>query len=219
MPVKARIEPIDQWVNVTVNELLSPPARAKAVADFARGALREAQETNRGALGAEPPYEQFVDGRRGAALESVNPDRGVIVFEFELVNEALTWIMAELIRRSPRGPAGGAGTYREAHRAFADGKEIALGADLPPAAEYSFTNTVIYARKLEIGRTESGRDFLVSVPNRIYDRVSFDAARRFSNIAKIGYTFRALQSGALVRGRRGRGTATMRYPTITVRMT
>lgn len=217
--MRVKVEPIDSWINVTVSELLGPQARSKAVADFARGALREAQDTNRSALGSEPPYEQFVDSRRGAPLESVNPDRGNIVFEFELVNDVLTWILAELVKRSPRGPAGGAGTYREAHQVFADGIEIALGPDLPRAEEYSFTNTVIYARKLEIGRTKTGRDFLVSVPNRIYDRVSHEAARRFSNIAKIGYTFRALHGGAAVRGRRGRGTLTMRYPTITVRMT
>jgi len=198
-----------------VNEFLAPEARSKAVASFARGAFREAQDKNKAALGREPPFEQFVDGRRGAALETVNPDRGRIVFEFELIGDVLAWIHAELVTRSPVGPAGGAGTYRAGHRLFAAGREIAWTDDVPAAAEWSVTNTVIYARKLEIAQTQSGRDFLVSVPNRIYDRVSYDAAQRFSRVVKIGYTFRALTAGDTVRGRSKRQA--MRYPTITVR--
>lgn len=213
--MRAKIDPIDRWVDITVSEMLGPEARSKAVADFARKELAGAQATNKAALGAEPPFEQFVDGRPGAPLETVNPDRGRIVFEFALAGDVLRWIHAELVRRSPIGPPGGAGTYRESHRLFADGREIALAEELPAAAEFSFTNTVIYARKLEIGRTRSGRDFLISVPNRIYDDVSHEAALKFSRIAKIGYTFRPLVAGGSVRGRAKRQA--MRYPTIWVR--
>ena len=215
--MRVRIEPIDSWVAVTVDETLSPQARSKAVADFARGALRETQADNQRALGREPPYDQFVDGRAGAPLESVNPDRGVIVFEFELINDVLSWILAALVERSPRGPAGGAGTYRESHRLFADGREIAPDGDVPAAEEYSFTNIVVYTRRLEIGRTKSGRDFLVSVPNRIYERTARDASARFGNVAKIGFTYRGLVSGGYVGGRAG-NKSKMRYPTITVRV-
>lgn len=214
MPVETKVEPLDSWVQVTVDETLSPRARSAAIAGFAREKLAEARTKNRQATGGETPYRQFVDGRQGAPLESVNPDRGVIVFEFDLVKDVIDWILARLVARSPRGPAGGAGTYREAHRLFADGHEIAPGGALPPAAEYSITNTVPYARRLEIGVTKSGRAFLVSVPNRIYDRVSADAARRFSRVAKIGFTYRALVNGGLVRG----GKRSLRYPTITVRV-
>lgn len=209
--MKVRIDPVDQWVNITVDELLSPLARSKAIADFARKELVEALDGNARVLGTVTPYEQFVDGRKGASLESVNPDRGVIVFEFELIADVLRWIHAELVERSPRGPAGGAGTYRDAHRLFADGREIALGPDLPEAAEYSFTNTVPYARKLEIGTTESGRPFVIRTEPRLYDQVSAEAARRFKGTVKIAYTFRALAGG--YRTKRG----AMRYPTIIVR--
>ncbi len=211
--MKVRVEPVDLWLNIVVDETLSPQARSKAVADFARKELVEALDVNRQALGSFTPYEQFVDGRKGASLDSVRPDNGVIVFEFELVADVLKWIHAELVERSPRGPAGGAGTYRDEHRLFADGKEIALGAELAPAAEWSFVNTVPYARKLEIGTTESGRAFVIQAEPRLYDHVSAEAARRFKGVVKISYTFRPLVGGYRTK-RRG----AMRYPTITVRM-
>ncbi|MFC3071486.1 hypothetical protein [Shinella pollutisoli] len=230
--MRVKVEPLSQWLDVTVSELLSPEARSKAVADFARAALRDAQETNRRSLGSEAPFEQFVDGRAGAALESVDPDRGRIVFEFELINDVLQWVLAALIERSPRR----SGDYMRGHRLFADEREIAADGEIPPAAEYSFTNTVPYTRRLEIGKTKSGRDFLVSVPNRIYERTAKDARARFGNVVQIRMTYRAVIGGAQVnaeklpvasrraRDRRGRFVAagrphnvsTVRFPTITV---
>lgn len=213
--MRVKIEPIDQWVNVTVSELLSPDARSKAVASFARVQFRAAQDTNRAALGNEPPFEQFVDGRKGAMLESVNPDKGRIVFEFELVGDVVKWIMTELIRRSPRGPAGGAGTYREQHALLVDGVEMPIRGEMPVGSEFMIVNTTPYARKIEIGTTKAGRPFVINAEPRLYDRVSHEAAARFSRVAKISYTFRPLAGGARVRGRSG--PRDMRYPTIFVR--
>ncbi|MEO3386003.1 hypothetical protein [Mesorhizobium sp. CAU 1741] len=233
--MKVKIEPLDQWVSVTVSEMLSPEARSKAVADFARAALADARESNRKALGTETPYDQFVDGRPGAPLDSVNPDRGLIVFEFELVGDVLRWILAALIERSPKR----SGDYIAGHRLFADGREIALGGEMPVAEEYSFTNMVPYSRRLEIGKTQSGRDFLVSVPNRIYQRTAKDARARFGNVAKIGFTFRGIVDGMQVNpglaapvlkrrnragrflpsgGSRAHNVSKVRFPTITVNL-
>ena len=198
MALRVKIEPLDSWVSFTIDEAMSPKARSHAVAAFAREQLVETLASNTAPLGSDTPYEQFVNGRKGAALETAHPDRGTIIFEFELINDVLTWIMATLIERSPRGPAGGAGTYRDSHIVFADGKQIAVGGIPPAAEEYAFTNLVPYSRKLEIGQTKSGRDFLVSVPNRIYQRTAKDARARFGNIANIGFTYRAIIGGSQI---------------------
>lgn len=214
MPVKAvKIEPIEQFLSITLDGELSPQARSDAVAGFANQRLGEALEANRGAVGSETAYEQYVDGHRGAPLRSVNPDKGVIVFEFELLQDVLGWIMATLVERSPRR----SGKYRNSHRLFADGREIALTKDVSPSVEYSFVNTVPYARKLELGRTESGRDFLVSVPNYIYLRTAREARARFSNIARISFTFRGIAGSRMITGRAG-NKSRLRHPAITVRM-
>jgi len=212
MALRVKVEPVDSWVAVTVSELLAPEARSEAIAEFARGRLDEALDKNSRAVGGTTPFEQFVDGRKGAMLESVNPERGVIVFEFELVSEVLAWIMTMLIERSPRR----SGRYRDSHTFFADGAQAVIGAP-PIAEEYSFANLQPYARKLEIARTKSGRDFLISVPNRIYERTAKDARARFGNVAKIGFTYRGYAGGGVVGGRAG-NKAKLRYPTITVRV-
>lgn len=233
--VKVRIEPIESWVKIVVDGDLSPKARSQAVADFAREAIAETEQANRAVLGRETPATVYVDGRAGAPLETVDPDRGRIVAEFDLVMQVLDWIWNRLRESSPVR----SGAYREAHRLFADGAEVAATGDVPEAEEYAFTNTVPYARKIEIGKTQAGRDFVIQVEPRIYDRVAKEARSRFGNLAQIGYTFRGIVGGmqvdpikagasTLKRGRNGRFVAQggprehnkpkLRYPTITVRL-
>ena len=49
------------------------------------------------------------------------------------------------------------------------------GETIPPADEYVFINPVPYARRIEVGKTKSGRPFLIQVPNKIYERTAKDA--------------------------------------------
>lgn len=183
MAVRTRIEPIAKDVSIIVNDMLSPAAQSRAVANFARGAIAEADDANRRILGRLPPKVITVDGRAGADLESVHPN-GRIVAEWDIGNDVLTWIGQTLLDRSPRR----SGAYRKGHTLFADGVEIAFGEQLPNAMEFVFANLVPYARRLEVGKTESGRDFLIQVPNRIYERTYNDAKARFGNIAKITFS-------------------------------
>ena len=151
-----------------------------------------------------------------------------------MVTDVVRWILTALVDRSPVR----SGTYRGGHKLFADGQQIEAGGNLPAAVEFSITNTEPYARKLEIGKTESGRDFLISVPNRIYQRTAKDARARFGNIAQIRFTYRGIVDGAQVnaekmpstlkraRNRKGRfvsnggpaahNVRSMRFPTITI---
>lgn len=193
MPVRARIDPIAKDVSIIVNEMLSPTAQSKAFADFARQEIADADDANRRILGRLPPKTVTVDGRPGASLDSVKPN-GVIIAEWELSVDVLAWIAQKLIERSPVN----SGRYKKSHTLFADGVETAVGEVLPGAEEYVFLNPVPYARKLEIGKTKGGRDFLVSVPNRIYERTAKDAKARFGNIVNIRFSYRAPESGSIL---------------------
>ena len=68
---------------------------------------------------------------------------------------------------------------------LADGQVVPEGKEAPVAEVYTFVNVVPYARRIEVGKTESGRDFVIQVPNRIAERTAKDAAARFGNIARI----------------------------------
>ena len=135
--------------------------------------------------------------------------------------DVLAWIAGELIKRSPVL----SGAYRDAHALYADQRHLmaaeAVTADsrLPSAKEFSFTNTMPYARKIEFGKTQSGRDFVVQVPNRIYERVAKDAQARFRGLADIAFEMRAVIDDTQTPQRRARPTHNkpgVRYPSIVV---
>ncbi len=208
MAVRTRIDSIAADINLIVSDLLSPEAQSRAVAEFARGAIAEADETNRSVLGRVPPRTVTVDGNRGAALETVKPVGGSIITEWELIGDVMIWIGQTLRDRSPVA----SGRYRDSHTLFADGREVPLGTVVPQFEEAVFLNPLPYARKIEIGKTRSGRDFVVSVPNRIYERTAKDAKARFGNMASIRMDYRAPFKGYILRGTGSRGKAVKARP-------
>jgi hypothetical protein len=181
MPVKTKITGYSQSFKVLVDQTLSPKARNDLVAGFARRQINAADEINRRALGAVPPKTVTVNGRANDSLTNIiPPDSGTIIAEYRMVDDVLKWIMQTLRDRSPYL----SGDYKRGHRLLADGREC--DPDNPPlASSYTFVNVVPYTRRLEVGKTESGRDFLISVPNKIYARTYADAKARFGNAAKI----------------------------------
>lgn len=235
MAVRIKIDPVEKFTEAAIRADLSLPEQRAAAAQFAQEGLDEAKQINANILGRIPPYTTTVDGRQGAPLDSVRTDGGTIIFEFELVFDVLRWIADTLLARSPEI----SGAYKRGHTLFADGQEVVLGGKIPPAEEYTFTNLVPYARKIEIGKTKGGRDFLIQVPNKIYERTAKGARARFGNIAKILFTYRGIVGGlqvnplkagatGLARGSKGRfvdrgglrahNKSDVRFPTITVNL-
>jgi hypothetical protein len=177
----ARIGNFRQDVQAFVNENLSPRARQMLMAEKAREVLAKAKAENKQAVGREVPYDQFVDGREGAPLDSINPNGGVIAFRFHLIGDVLEWIGEQLVLNSPVLT----GAYRNSHIMLADGVEIDPDGEIPPAEEYLFVSTVPYARKIERGQS-------YQAPDGVYDVVADMAKRRFGNIANIKFTYRSL---------------------------
>lgn len=191
MPIKTRIDPIATSINLIVANTLSPAAQSRAVADFARSAIAEADDTNKRVLGRVPPRTITVDGQKGASLDSVKPGGSGIIVEWEIVSDVLVWIGQTLRDRSPKI----SGDFRDGWTLLADGVEVPKGGKTPPdVSVFTFVNAVPYARKIEVGKTESGRDFVIQVPNRIAERTAKDAQSRFGNIAKIRSVWISLNS-------------------------
>jgi hypothetical protein len=193
--LEIKIDPVEKFTELDVRNDISLPEQRKAAADFVRAGIEEAKNTNRLVLGRVPPFTVTVDGREGAPLESVNPDGGNVTVEFELVGDALVWIAQTLVDRSPRV----SGEYIRGHALYADGAEVDPFGVIPSADTYVFTNSVPYTRKIEIGKVKGppARDFVIQVPNRIYERTAEDAKARFGNTVKIRFTYQALQGGAI----------------------
>ena len=73
---------------------------------------------------------------------------------------------------SPVGPASNTGN---SHTVYINGSPVGdrVPKTIQPGDEIMIANPVPYARRLEIGRAQHGaRPFLISVPNRIYERVT-----------------------------------------------
>lgn len=180
------------------NSLIAEVERGQAVADYAAAALRGAQIANRLALGYSPTYRSFVDGVQSTALAKVKLDGGRIDFEFDVPAidaTLLRWIAGELFRQSPHVR----GDYQRGHIVLADGKLIDVYGPIPATAkEFIFTNSEPYARKIEIGTTESGRAFVIQVQPRIYERVGKAARSMFADRkVSILTEFRPLDIGAI----------------------
>ncbi|WP_038196811.1 hypothetical protein [Ancylobacter sp. FA202] len=198
--------PMRSIVETIVARDLAPETQKRAVADFARQRLAEGLQTNRQATGREPTYEQIVDGRPGATLESVNLP-GRIIFRFDGgLGRVFEWIGEALVQHSPHIT----GEYMKSHRFFAGGREIEPGAEVPRADEYVFLSEAPYARRLEKHYEPAG----------IYEAVAALARRQFGDIAAIKFSFRSLQEFGIqpyiptgtgtvrLRGRKGRFVAT-----------
>lgn len=176
MSVMTRVETLD--LAGLLDETLSPKARSKILAETAEEVLKEAQEINRQAIGRVPKHKTLVDGRASTALHSVKPE-GTIAFEFELLDDAISWIAEQLVKHSPRRR----GRYAASHELYADG--VKADPQRPPVAKtYVFVNTRPYAGRLE-RKASAG----------IYEAVAVLANRRFSKAATVQFGYRSEETG------------------------
>lgn len=122
------------------------------------------------AKGVVPAWDAYANTPGNTNLDSVKVP-GPIVYNYRYqFADLIEFALAELKRQSPVV----SGDYKNGHTVFLNGQPI--GARVPktikPGDKIFIANLVPYARKLEIGRTKSGRTFLIKVPNRIYERVA-----------------------------------------------
>ena len=172
-----------------VSDALSPERRKQIVVDYARAGLKESQEINKQAFGRVPPHDTFVDGRTDERLATVKPDKGVILFRFQLAFDLLEWIEDMPIIHSPVGKEPKSPEYAKSHVLFADGVQTDP-ANPTPADVYVFLSVVPYARKIERGLSNQA-------PSGVYEGVAAMASRRFGNIARIRFGFRSFTEGSL----------------------
>lgn len=186
MAVTTRITPISRSIELTMQRHLSPEARSARLAAYAKERLAEAQATNRQALGQVPPHDTYVDGRQGAAVESVKPE-GVIVFDFELLDDLFAYIGEQLVIHAPVK----SGDYQRSFAFFVDGVELEPGEPVPAFSEAVFLNTQPYSRKIERGLSDQA-------PDGVFQAVATLAKKRFGNLASIRFSYRALQEDGIM---------------------
>ncbi|MEJ0097877.1 MAG: hypothetical protein WDM84_08045 [Bauldia sp.] len=180
--------PFARDIDALIDETLSPEAQSMAVAGLARDVLQQGISTNRAALGYEPSYDTFVDSRKGAPLESVKPNGGTIVFEFQLVTEVIEWIFEQLVLHSPRDT----GRYAASHKFFVDSHEYDETRRWPPRwVEAVILNVQPYARKIERGESSQASD-------GVYQSGRDPRREEVRHIVRIRFSYRAHVDGSIM---------------------
>ncbi|WP_370193291.1 MULTISPECIES: hypothetical protein [Aurantimonas] len=177
----SRLDPFAREFTAMIDDLASPEARTKRLADVARDEIAVADAINRRAVGSDVPRKVFVDGREGAPLMSVKPG-GMVFAEWEFVGQAIGFIWGSLMAASPTR----SGRYRASHLLIIDGIEHNDPASVPETFEEAvFINSQPYARKIERGLSRQA-------PDGVFQTVAAVSNRRFGNLAKVKFTYRPL---------------------------
>ena len=135
------------------------------------------------AKGVVPEWEAYANTPGNTNLDSVKVP-GPIVYNYHYqFADLIEFALEELRRQSPVI----SGDYKNGHTVFLNGQPI--GARVPKTIKAGdnifIANLVPYARRLEVGRTKSGRTFLIQVPNRIYERVAATMNGKLKGAVKI----------------------------------
>lgn len=182
----------DKTVEALLEGFATAEERKKLFAEFALGEREIASAVNRAAFDREPSYETYVDGRKGASEYDVNPNRGRIIYEFDLMRDLIKWIGQRLVEVSPIGDAsdmrpGHPGLYQDSHAFYADDVRVPMGHAIPDASEYVYVNTTPYARKMEPPTAQSDQ-----ARKGVYMAVAAEARDKFKFLIDIRYGFRTL---------------------------
>lgn len=133
--------------------------------------------------GLTPFWEAYANRPGNNILENVVLP-GPIVYHYRYLSDLIAYAMEELRRQSPAQ----SGTYKRSHTVYVNDQP--MGDRIPTIIKSGdniyIANPVPYARRLEIGRTKGGaRAFLISVPNRIYERVTTMTKAQAKGLVKI----------------------------------
>jgi hypothetical protein len=186
---------------------------SKAVAQAARDGQKEITGEQQTRRGVAPGVISAVDGDQSKKFEDVRPD-GQIILLFNYGPEIVKAAFEELVARSPIGPAEG-GHYRDEHFVQLDGTGLApmtvpTAEQLAKVSRIVITNPMPYARKLEVGVTQSGGPFVKDVNPHIFESVMQIIRREFNAAAKISFNYVDLASAYVSKA------GTMRYPAIII---
>jgi hypothetical protein len=142
----AGFEMFDRELKLATRDL-EPAQINRALALFAKESLSDVIRSG----AASPNYETFVNGRPGAAEESVQAP-GPIVYLFSNWSVVVKTAIEELQKRVPRK----SGRYASSFVATYRGAEVTDYSSLPPDAEVVIFNYQPYTRKMETGANRTG---------------------------------------------------------------
>lgn len=183
-------------------------AAQATIADTQKALVALAKREHARVMATDPRparFTRYVDGRQGAAEETVKPD-GVIRYVYPRLDEVVQFAMETLFDLSPVL----SGKYRMSHTLFVEGRAVSDLRDYR-GGEVAISNFVPYARKIELGIM----NMRVEGSSKVYFQAAAAIKQRFGNSATVRFTYRPIAGGTFVEARGKRGTE-LRYPTLII---
>lgn len=174
-----------QRVRALVDSRLSGPQARAAVATFARARAAEQSQ-----LRGSQPIARYVDGRAGAAEESVRLDGGQIVYVWSNIAQAAQFALLKAVELSPER----SGAYKRGWFLVVDGTPwTGPLASIPPGSAVTLTNKEPYHRKIDTGGQRT------SVAPLITEQVRQAVKRKFPSL-QASRTFVTIPGGYTLQG-------------------
>jgi ribosomal protein L21E len=129
-------------------------------------------------------FTRFVDGRKGAAEESVKKN-GVILYQYPRLDIVAQFALETLRRLSPVGPPV-RGHYRDSHTLFLNGASVSSIKNYKTGDQVIISNPMPYARKIEVGAMK------MKVPGHVYQRATGIVRGKYGQLARIEFTYRGM---------------------------
>lgn len=152
-------------------------------------------------------FTRIVEGRVGAAEESVKA-HGSITYLYPRLDAVVQYAMEVLFDLSPVL----SGLYRESHTIFVNGTAVTSLKDWADGDDIVITNTVPYARKIELGVM----NMRVDGSSRVYEQAVGQVNARYGNVARALFTWRGIIASGVGRGSRA-NRSDLRYPAMIFR--
>lgn len=145
-------------------------------------------------------YRQIVDGVNDAPLTAVRPD-GQIVFAWQYLREVAEDTYHALVNRAPRD----SGAYRAGIIVLIDGAGAGNGWDSIDinTRRVQIVASVPYARRLEIGKTKTGRPWIVQVRPNIVSETATSAKKLWADVAAVYFNYVDLTDAPLLKNPKG----------------
>ncbi len=171
---------------------IKPENIARELAKFARSENAKAIQEGEGS----ERYEIYVNGRLGAAEETVVPP-GPILYVYHWWREIVEFTLQSLVERSPDK----SGRYKRSWFVMTAGGRVKGGNfdTLPMNADVIFCNDQPYSRKIDVGHMR------MSVPPGVVEDVRKMVMAKFGNMVSSRRTMIPLPNGYVLKGKFRRG--------------
>lgn len=172
--------------------------------------ITTAKREHKRIMSADPKparFTRWVDGRQGAAEETVKPT-GIIRYRYHRLEEIVQAAMETLFDLSPVE----SGEYRNAHTIFVNGAQSRNLSDWDGQESIVILNPLPYSRKIELGIMK----MRVPGSDHVYEQAEDILRRRFNNQASVVFTYRGYVGGGIAGARAGGNKSGNRYPALVI---